>query len=165
MLDQWEYKLWLALKVCYCTPHDKQTQLSSPCCSASLTPLPSLAPKKAGVKTAKNGRMRCWGDFKRPAKGKPLEQITYSVHDWRSSHCKEHKYEYIFQTPQEHKKNRRDRPFEQKPDWGASPISSKHTYHNLARGWERLGIYIWTLWWAPLELLRWIMHNRYNRYR
>lgn len=104
MLDQWEYKLWLALKVCYCTPHDKQTQLSSPRCSASLTPLPSLAPKKAGVKTAKNGRMRCWGDFKRPAKGKPLEQITYSVHDWRSSHCKEHKYEYIFQTPQEHKK-------------------------------------------------------------
>lgn len=114
---------------------------------------------------SKQLRMRCWGDFKRPAKGKPLEQITYSVHDWRSSHCKEHKYEYIFQTPQEHKKNRRDRPFEQKPDWGASPISSKHTYHNLARGWERLGIYIWTLWWAPLELLRWIMHNRYNRYR
>lgn len=104
MLDQWEYKFWLALKVCYCTPHDKQTQLSSPRCSASLTPLPSLAPKKAGVKKAKNGRMRCWGDFKRPAKGKPLEQITYSVHDWRSSHCKEHKYEYIFQTPQEHKK-------------------------------------------------------------
>lgn len=45
--DQWEYKLWLPLKVCYCTTHDKQMQLSSPhFFNAALLPFPQWHPRK-----------------------------------------------------------------------------------------------------------------------
>lgn len=42
--DQREYKPWLPLKVCYCTSHDKQMQLSSP-----HSPMQPICPSPTGT--------------------------------------------------------------------------------------------------------------------